>query len=355
MNSGKQCRSMGSEMYQDDAVQMFPPFSHIYVERQAMESPQTARILEHFPVGTVVPVRHYKDLFNRGRQRPELQRQSPSLVLARKTGTLLYPGAPVCQSFGNEHFYYTSLAMNCLFDCDYCFLKGMYPSGHMVVFVNLEDYGRELETLLAEHPVYLCVSYDTDLCAIESWTGYVEAFHALIRNHPGLTVEVRTKAACTGLLRRLEPEPGMIFAFTLSPQVVIDACEHRTPSLRQRLETVRTGLQAGHRIRLCFDPMLLIPDWETAYAEMLDCILEILGPDGLRRVQDVSIGSFRIAAGYLKPLRHQAPESAVIQYPFCVENGYAQYPDAVREGMETRMMSMLAPYLVPEQIFRWKE
>ena len=318
MNSGKQCRSTGSEMCQDDAVQMFPPFSHIYVERQAMESPQTARILEHFPSGTVVPVRHYKDLFNRGRQRPELQRQSPSLVLARKTGTLLYPGAPVCQSFGNEH-------------------------------------GRELETLLAEHQVYLCVSYDTDLCAIESWTGYVEAFHALIRNHPGLTVEVRTKAACTGLLRRLEPEPGMIFAFTLSPQVVIDACEHRTPSLRQRLETVRTGLQAGHRIRLCFDPMLLIPEWETAYAEMLDCILEILGPDGLRRVQDVSIGSFRIAAGYLKPLRHQAPESAVIQYPFCVENGYAQYPDAVREGMETRMMSMLAPYLVPEQIFRWKE
>ena len=27
-------------------------------------------------------------------------------------------GAPVCQSFGNENFYYCSCMMNCIFDCE---------------------------------------------------------------------------------------------------------------------------------------------------------------------------------------------------------------------------------------------
>lgn len=53
--------------------------------------------------------------------------------------------------------------MNCIFDCEYCYLKGMYPSGNLVVFVNLEDIFAELEALLAQKSIYLCVSYDADL------------------------------------------------------------------------------------------------------------------------------------------------------------------------------------------------
>ena len=63
--------------------------------------------------------------------------------------------------------------MNCIFDCEYCYLKGMYPSGNLVVFVNLEDIFAELEALLAQKSIYLYVSYDADLVAIESLTGFV--------------------------------------------------------------------------------------------------------------------------------------------------------------------------------------
>ena len=47
----------------------------------------------------------------------------------------------------------------------------MYPSGNLVIFINIEDIFAELETLLAKHPVYLCVSYDTDLLALENIAG----------------------------------------------------------------------------------------------------------------------------------------------------------------------------------------
>lgn len=72
--------------------------------------------------------------------------------------------------------------MNCIFDCEYCYLKGMYPSGNLVVFVNLEDIFAELEALLAQKSIYLCVSYDADLVAIESLTGFVREWIAFTKS-----------------------------------------------------------------------------------------------------------------------------------------------------------------------------
>ena len=158
-----------------------PPFSHIYVEREALTHNRTGEILARFPHAKVVVIDHYKDVFCRSRQDYAAQHMAQNMILAVKHGSLLYEGAPVCQSFGNEYFYYTSCVMNCVYDCEYCYLKGMYPSGNLVVFVNLEDIFAEIEETLKRHPMYLCVSYDTDLLAIEHMTGYASRWIEFVR------------------------------------------------------------------------------------------------------------------------------------------------------------------------------
>mgnify|MGYP006990184316 CR=1 FL=1 len=40
--------------------------------------------------------------------------------------------------------------------------------------VNLEEIFAEVEQRLQMHPLYLCISYDTDLLALESITGYIQ-------------------------------------------------------------------------------------------------------------------------------------------------------------------------------------
>ena len=172
------------------------------------------------------------------------------MVLAARQGTLLYEGAPVCQRFGNEHFYYVSCAMNCIFDCAYCYLKGMYPSANIVVFVNLEDIFAEVERVLENHPLYLCVSYDTDLCAFAA-------------KHAQLTIEIRTKCANKAFVQSIVPMPNVIYAYTISPQAVIDAFEHHTASLSDRLFCAAALMRAGCPVRLCFDPMISLPGWKT--------------------------------------------------------------------------------------------
>ena len=92
-------------------------FSHIYVEEAVRDDPVTKKILAVFPDAEKVPIVHYKDVFNRRRQNVSLQHKCQNLILAKRSGSAVFPGAPVCQSFGNEHFYYCSSVMNCLCNC----------------------------------------------------------------------------------------------------------------------------------------------------------------------------------------------------------------------------------------------
>ncbi len=345
-----------------------PPFSHVYVEREVREHPRTRRILERLPGATVIETEHYKDVFNRKKQNSILQSRARSLIIGAKHGNLIYKGAPVCQSFGNENFYYTSCVMNCIFDCEYCYLKGMYPSGNMVVFVNLEDIFREVEGLLAKGPLYLCISYDTDLLAMEWLTGYVEEwirfveeinskeqnFQRQIENR--LTIEIRTKAAGSRLMQEhfqaKSPVLGVIYGFTLSPQKVIEACEHKTPALEQRIACVARAVERGFRVRLCFDPMIYFRGWEQWYDEMLE---DIFSQVDMEWIEDVSVGSFRISQDYLRKMRRQQPCSAVVQFPFCNTGGVYHYPKELTEKMEGYMVRALKKKIPVEKIFLWED
>ncbi len=328
-----------------------PFFSHIYIEKPVRDHPLTQEILAKFPSAVIIEIDHYKDVFCRGKQSCQLQHRSQNLILAAKHGALLYEGAPVCQSFGNPYFYYTSCMMNCIFDCEYCYLKGMYPSANIVIFVNLEDIFAEVEQMLKIHPVYLCVSYDTDLLALEPILGYVRKWCLFTEMHEDLRIEVRTKCANQRFFRDFRQVPGVIYAFTLSPQAVIEAYEHHTPSLAERLSCVAEVVRAGYPVRLCFDPMLYLPEWKIHYAEMLEQVYHAID---LGKIIDVSVGTFRISQDYLRKIRKQEPDSAVVWFPFQRENGYYHYPSALMEQMECFLVEQLGKKMPEEKIFRWK-
>ena len=326
-------------------------FSHIYVEAAVLEHPRTKKLLAKFPTSKVVEISHYKDVFCRSRQSYTLQHRSLNLILAAKRGELLYEGAPVCQSFGNRYFYYTSCMMNCIYDCEYCYLKGMYPSANLVIFVNLEDYFLQVEQMLKEHPLYLCVSYDTDLLAMETLAGYAGEWCGFAEKHDNLKLELRTKCAGKRLAENLRPVPGVIYALTLSPQAVIDSYEHHTPSLAARLSFAAELIRAGCQVRLCFDPMIYLPDWKEHYAQMLQQVCEAID---MEQLVDVSVGTFRISQDYLKKMRKQEPDCALVWFPFQNENGYYHYPRQLMEEMEHFLTDRLEQKIPKEKIFRWK-
>ncbi|HEY8500056.1 MAG TPA: radical SAM protein [Clostridia bacterium] len=327
-----------------------PPFSHIYIEKDIIDHPNTIKILSHFPKSRQVLINHYKDIFNRSRQNYLLQKQSQNLILAKKRPPFVYEGSPLCQNFGNPNFYYANTAINCVFDCEYCYLQGMYPSANIVVFVNLEDIFDDVKKLLKKHPVYLCISYDTDLLALEKFLGLSEKWFEFSGLHPQLTVELRTKSANWNNLEKLTPQENTILAWTLPCGRVWEKYEHGTPSPMQRLNCIEKAMAKGYQIRLCFDPIIYIKDWEEQYGELIETVFSKL-PAG--KIKDVSIGSFRIPCGYLKNMRKIKPYSSIINYPFRAINDAYTYPPDLSDKMNSYMQGLLKKYIPEEKIFLW--
>lgn len=328
-------------------------FSHIYVEDDVAEMPLCQAILSHFPKAKVIHIHHYKDVFNRNHQDFLLQYRTQNLILAANHGQLVYPGAKVCQDFGNCHFYYTSVVMNCVYNCEYCYLKGLYPSGNMVIFLNIEDVFAEVEKLLQKFPVYLCVSYDTDLVALEGVTGFVRKWIDFTRTHANLTIEIRTKSGNTAflnVLRKGDVCDRCIFAYTLSPQTIIERYEHGTSSLTSRIGAMKTVHQHGFPVRAVFDPIIRVPSWKTLYGNLVETFFKEFDAKDL---YDASVGTFRISDAYLKNMRHAMKNSSLVQYLFTIRNGVAEYEDAA--DMERFIIDRISKYMPEEKIFIWEK
>lgn len=327
------------------------PFRHIYVEREVLFHTVTKQFIERFKHASVIPIDHYKDVFNRSRQNLRAQETEPALILAANRGTLFYPGAPVCQSFGEEHFMYTSCIMNCLYDCDYCYLQGMYPSGTMVVFVNLEDYFKELDRLLEKHPVYLCCSYDSDLTALCGVLPHAEAFCRYALSHPDLRLELRTKSAALPFIRQLPAAKNIVMAFTLSPQEIISRYEHYTPSLNARLNTAKEAAKKGFSLRLCFDPVLDVPNAAELYTTLVDETFSVLSPE---EIADISLGVFRLSKDYIKQLKKAKPSCAFSHYPYTLSDGVCHY-DANRcdELLNAVKEALYRHRITNDKLFIW--
>ena len=355
------CEGSNSGVTEEKPLNKYPyqeHFQHIYVEEAILQSPDVERVLRKFPKAKVIPIKHYKDVFNRKKQGRLAQSRSSKLILAKKEGQRLYDGAVVCQDFSESHFCYTSLLMNCPFHCAYCYLQGMYPSSNLVMFLNLEDYFSDCRKWIAEKgSLYLCISYDTDLLAMEGIYPYVEEFARFLNQENALRIEVRTKAGGEGLWRKMQKLPlssegrkRMIFAFTLSPEEIIEEAEEGSARLSSRIFAIQKALEEGYLVRLCFDPMIYHPRWKELYSDLLQEVFEKIP---MEQIHDCSVGSFRISESYLKAMGKALPNSPHTQFPYENTGGYYHYPKELMEEMEGFLYSRLQEKLPKEKIFRW--
>lgn len=323
-------------------------FDHIYIENKALNHPNTKKILNHFKNSTIVKINHYKDLFSRNNQNFTMQKQSPKIILAMKTENLVYKGSNMCDSFGNDNFYYTSTMMNCIYDCEYCYLQGMYSSANIVIFVNIEDIFAEVENLLSKHNLYLCISYDTDILAFENILGYAYKWLNFAKKHDNLKIELRTKSTNFNSIKDIQPSQNITLAWTLSPEKIIDNYEHRTPSLDYRLKNAKEAIEAGWNVRICFDPILYLKNWKNNYESLITKTFTYLDS---KMIYDISIGVFRISSDYYKIMRKKRPDSVILNYPFENKNKICSYDDNLTKEMTNFVYNLVKKYVPENKIY----
>lgn len=321
-------------------------FSHIYVEEAAYNEPLTAEILSRFKDASIIPIRSYTDMFNRPQQEWQAQKKSQKLILAVKNEGLLYPGTTIAPDFGFKNFFYNTPLLNCVYDCSYCYLQGLYQSANLVLFVNESDFFTSVtDALKTLESMYLCISYETDLLGFESLFGLNKRWIDFARSTPGLLIESRTKSANFNALAGIPPHDSFIIAWTLSPEPIRSAFEQHTPSLQKRIDALNKAIAAGWQVRICLDPLLITDNWQKIYSDFLQQLaVEI----PLAHIRDFTIGVFRMNQQFLKQIKKQERNSSPIYYPYSIRDGVATYEPELETSLKDFVYSELSGLGIPK-------
>ena len=331
-------------------------FSHIYIEKNVEGYPLTDLVMKNFSDRKIIWIDHYKDIFNRVGQDFQSQKTTMNLILAKKTPPFLYPASDMVQEFETPNVFYNTPVLNCLYNCEYCFLQGMYPSGNLVVFVNEDDLRNAIDMKLNDpidplKPTVVSVSYNTDLLAMENIMPLTRSWIEYARTKKDLLIEIRTKSALFPAIKDLDVVKNVILSWTLSPQIICDRYENTAPPLKSRIRAVKQAIDYGWSVRLCFDPVLLVDNWYEVYTEFFNQLFLEINKDQLI---DVTLGVFRMNKDYYKRIRKRDTRSDLYYRDYSVEGNTVAVNKKERVDALHKLRTHLNKFLPIKKILVWK-
>lgn len=333
-------------------------FSAIYIEKEVMSHPRAMAVLERFPDLPVIECARFGEVFNRNAQNFRIQKQLPALILAKKYGNLVLP-TPAGYGFEEKtpatgdrpRSYYFSHMMNCIYDCRYCFLQGMYRSANIVLFVNFEDFYEELENHInnLQGSVNYYSGYDCDSLAFEPFSQFCEFFLPFFEKYPQATLEIRTKSTqVRGLLNSSSLE-NVVVAMSFASEEATTRWEHKVPSLQKRIEALVKLQSQGWPIALRFEPIIYSETVFDEYQALFNKVFANLDRD---KIHSVSLGEFRMPSEFYKNISRLYPDEALYAQPIVVSDGLVALKDNGSGQTLEALESLLATYISPSQYYR---
>ena len=319
----------------------------VYIETDIRDHPRTERLLERLGQRDIVLIEHYGEVFNPRAQNFRLQKKNPAVIIARKNkGHVL--AAPPGFGLGGDHNYYFSHMLNCMYDCRYCFLQGMYQSAHQILFVNFEDFAEQIRKVSAEHadaPVWFYSGYDCDSLANDPMTHFCDYFLPVIESIDNAWMELRTKSTQVRALLRREPLERVVTAFSFTDETSHARLEHGVPPIDRRIDSMRRLHEAGWPIGLRFDPIVYHPDYQSGFSQLLEQIFSAIDPAS---IHSASLGSFRLTRDHYRDVARLYPEEPLFAQQMTLENGIVSYPREREREMIEYCESRLLEYLPNE-------
>lgn len=324
--------------------------STLYIEREIAEHPRAQAIVQRYPKARQISIDRYGDVFNQPTQDFRQQKQAPALILAKKHGRRVLPTPPGYHIGGTRNYYFSHM-LNCVYDCRYCFLQGMYRSGNYVVFANFDDFFSDIKTTCAEDsqtPSWFFSGYDCDSLALNPVTAFTDDALNEFEHLPNGRLELRTKSTQIRSLLKRPPLDNVVVAYSLSPSAIAAAHEHKTPSLEKRLQALQDLQQAGWTIGLRFDPILAADNMQRLYRELFQQTFAALDVDA---IHSVSLGPFRLPKPFYKRMIRLYPESQLLAQPMNTKTAMVGYPADAEQAMLRYCQTEILKYIQPHQFF----
>ena len=322
----------------------------IYVEKIIKEHPRTKLILSKLKKAKIIEIDRYGEIFNKRNQNFRIQKNNPDLILAFKNEGYVLP-TPEGFGVGSSKNYYFSHMFNCIYDCRYCFLQGMYSSANYVIFVNFEDFDKEIEEVIQDNKdkkITFFSGYDCDSLALENLTGFAKHITNIFAKYPDVDIEFRTKSIQTEPFTSIEPLNNVIVAYSLMPNLMSKVLDNKTPSILKRINAMSHLAAKGWKIGLRFDPLIHGKNWEKLYKELLENIYNTIPSHS---IHSVSFGPLRFPKEMFKDIFKLYPETPLFSGPLSQQNGVVSYDLKIEEEMTSFCSNITQNYIDKSKIF----
>jgi len=320
-------------------------FKEILIEESLWGNPlyrnRVKKILEH-PIFLQTPfhfIPNYRLVFD-ALYRPYLLKQKEKtlrLILAQKKGMVVKEapenyGAVKEEGVVAPHFYITN-GLNCVYECEYCFLQGHFSNPDLVLFLNYEEMRDQLESKTRPygHRAWCHLGEYTDSLALSHLTEEIFFWHETAKQYPKIEWELRTKSANVSSLLSLPPLENFFCTFSLSPESAIKIYDRKTPSLKSRLGAIKKLLHHGHKVGIHFDPVIWSPNWKKEYEELFYSLFNLGPPE---KFSYFSLGVVRFTQKDFDKTHQHYPDSSLFAMEFVsCEDGKKKYPYFLRREM----------------------
>ena len=312
---------------------------YIYIEEASVNDRLTECVLEKFRTipYEIIPDYSGNSLF----ETDSVARGKRTLVLKRLKGPFIErcPGTRFALCC---NYYVAHLAVNCHFDCTYCCLQSYLNKRTIIVHTNLSDFLSEVEMLVSQYPdqqLRLGTGELADSLALDEFTEFTKEIIPPLSRYTNLLLELKTKGNFIKNLLDIEQKERCVIAWSLNPQRIIEAEEHKTASLIERLEAARQCNRAGYKLAFHFDPIILFDGWEAEYRQVVNLLFEYVHPDDILWI---SLGGLRFTPAGKTIIYNRFPQSPIIYGEFiqCPDGKY-RYLQPVRTEVYRTMCSWL--------------
>ncbi len=321
--------------------------SCVYIESGVSHHRRTLDISRRMKNTPVVEIDHYGEVFNPRAQNFRLQKRNPALIIANKQKHRVLP-VPEGYGLGGRHNYYFSHMLNCMYDCRYCFLQGMYSSAHQVIFVNYEDFAADISEIATHHgadSVWFFSGYDCDSLAYEPVTRFARFFVPVFAQIDNAWLELRTKSTQVRQMLNLEPCERVVTAFSFTDQYSHGKLENGVPSLGKRIAAMQSLIDSGWPVGLRLDPIIYHENYRQDFTRLLETIFATIDAKNLH---SVSLGAFRLPKTHFKQISKLYPDEPLFAQNLALSKGIVSYALSQEQEMIDYCQEQLLQFISPE-------
>lgn len=308
----------------------------VYIEECVREHPVTKKILSRLES---VPVTFIQDHRNIGKEKTFTERAGEDkncLALAYKKGELV-------KSIGRmeDGQFYLFHETDCRYDCEYCYLQYYFQTKIPVIFVNRDEVLIKIEDILkSRESAYFHAGEVSDALAFDDLTEFSLDIAELFSRYENGKIEFRTKSTKIGNLISIDNPPSNIIpSWTFSPQKVVEAIEHKTPSFEQRLNAAKKCQESGYTIGVRLDPVVRIDGWEREYKQLVVRLLTMLDT---RNIDYISLGTLKHNKMLFEAIKKRFPASpAILGEMLPSSDGKYRYLKFLRVELYKKMISWI--------------